>query len=54
MIANSIKTFNERVKERVEKQFINLFEQFKKEGIVSQDSINTGVATGYKGKDLSR
>ncbi|HDN67564.1 MAG TPA: hypothetical protein ENF86_01265, partial [Firmicutes bacterium] len=39
VVANSIEAFNEKAKEITEGQFINLFEQFKKEGVVSQDSI---------------
>ncbi|MCK4591102.1 MAG: hypothetical protein KAT86_05055, partial [Candidatus Latescibacteria bacterium] len=39
VVANSIQAFNKKAKEVTEGQFINLFEQFKKEGVISQDSI---------------
>ncbi|MCK4417468.1 MAG: hypothetical protein KAV99_04820 [Candidatus Latescibacteria bacterium] len=39
VVANSIQAFSKKAKEVTEGQFINLFEQLKKEGVISQDSI---------------
>ena len=39
VVANSTEAFNDKAKERVEKQFIILFEQLKEEGTISKDSI---------------
>ena len=39
VVANSIEAFNKKAKEVTEGQFINLFKQFKREWVISQDSI---------------